>query len=688
MRHHRGLIRSRRLASLRRMIRGLGSAWCLVSIVVAQTPAPDLTSKDWRTRNEVARAMATAATLDLDAVFRALQVPEDAWSSLGLFVGLGGGRSFTAEIVSECQSEAAGSLYFVLPGDWYRIDSVDDLGIPHTSAGLAAWLLQRRPDQHDAARARWRSERLVLRSKRLAMLWLQLLAPTDDELLAAAGDAEQRSAVVQACAVLRPQALRLLQQRGDGPLQDAALLADAARDEATTGPGDESVRELLARRFLACADAQVAARLGTALQRHGVAGLRALLAAKPGSPTERQRTTAFAVLLAEKAPIPIAPMLPFLGFRDPKVLERALCALRNPEPDARTAPKLVDRLFDVLEGTDDERTAALALMVLGSLATDVPKDLAEQLLDHWDDTSPTLQPALLTTLRKLGVAQQVPFAEQAAAVQQQTAEPQDRTALCEELAARADAGAEALRSLRRATVRANLVERVAQLAAASDAERLRGWLDEPLLRTAAMHALAGKAPHLLPSFEVVQTTLTPKSKGPTADTLFVLLAHPDAAAHHAELLPHVLAVDWREKDSLDAFVAEQLKPLVPEQRIEHLARRLQNGDAFWLVQDLPTDVLLPHVRRWHDAATDDERRAKLCAELVRLGQAADEDHLRILEGIRGSRSYLTLDALEKLPRLPAPLRLAIEARIDTELGEESSYELQGLCDVLWAHRSR
>lgn len=674
------------------MLRELGSAWWLVSLVAAQTPAPDLTSKDWRTRNEVARAMAAAATLDLDAVFRALQIPEDAWSSrVGRFGGRGGGRSFTAEILSECRSEAAGSLYFVLPGDWYRIDSVDDLVIPHTSAGLAAWLLQRRPEQLDAARARWRSERLVLRSKRLAMLWLELLAPTDDEVLAAAGDAEQRSTVVQACAVLRPQALRLLQQRGDGPLQDAALLADAARDEATTGPGDESVRELLARRFLACDDAQRSARLGTALQRHGVAGLRALLAAKPGSPTERQRTTAFAVLLAEKAPIPIAPMLPFLGFRDPKVLERALCALRNPEPDPRTAPKLVDRLFDVLEGTDDERTAALALMVLGGLAADVPKDLAEQLLDHWDDTSPTLRPALLTTLRKLGVAQQVPFAEQAAAVQQQTASPEDRTALCVELAAKADCGAESLLTLRRATVRANLVEQVAQLAVATDPERLRGWLDEPLLRVAAMQAFASKAPHLLPPFEVVQatlTTLTDKGKGPTADALIVLLAHPDAAAHHAELLPHVLAVDWREKSSLDAFVAEQLKPLAPEQRIEHLARRLQNGDAFWLVQDLPPEVLLPHVRRWHDAATDDERRATLCVHLVRLGQAADEDHPRILAQIRGSRSYRTMTALEKLPRLPAPLHPAIEARIDSELGADRSYELQTFCDVLWAHRSR
>ncbi|MFO1030805.1 MAG: hypothetical protein U1F60_06990 [Planctomycetota bacterium] len=669
------------------MLRELGSAWWLVSIVAAQTPAPDLTSKDWRTRNEVARAMATAATLDLDVVFRALQVPEEGWStSVGLYGGRGGGRSFVAEILSECRVEAAGSLYFVQPGDWFSITSADDLVIPHTSAGLAVWLLQRRPEEHDAARARWRTERLVLRSYRIARLWLELLAPTDDELLAAAGDPEQRLAVVHACASLRPQSLRLLQQRGDGPLQDAALLAEAARDGANPAADDEATRNLLARRFLACQHAGTAARLGTALRRHGVPGLRALLAAKPGVPTERQRTTAFAVLLAEDVPIPIAPLLPFLGFSDPKVLERALCALRNPEPDPKTAPKLVDRLFDVLEGTDDERTAAVALMALGACAADVPKDLAEQLLEHWDDTSRTLRPALLTTLRKLGVAKQVPLAEQAAAVQQPTAEPADRTALCAELAAEADGGQKALLSLR-PTMRASLVGRVAELAALREPERLLGWLDEPTLRPVAIRALAGKAPQLLPPFEVVRTTVTPKAKALSDGALEVLLAHPDAAAHHAELLPQVLAVDWREKDSLDAFVAEQLKPMAPAQRIEHLARRLANGNAFWLVQDLPPDVLLPHVRRWHDAATDDERRDRLGAELVRLGQAADEDHLRIFAGLCGTRSYLTLEALEKLPRLPAPLRLAIEARIDAELGEEPSFELQNLCDVLWAHRS-
>ena len=103
---------------------------------------------------------------------------------------------------------------------------------------------------------------------------------------------------------------------------------------------------------------------------------------------------------------------------------------------------------------------------------------------------------------------------------------------------------------------------------------------------------------------------------------------------------------------------------------------------------LPPAVLLPHVRRWHDAATDDERRSTLCAHLVRLGQAADEDHPRILARIRGSRSHRTLAALVKLPRLAAPLRQAIEARIDTDLDAESPFELQDLCDVLWAHRSR
>lgn len=671
------------------MLRGLGSAWWLVSVVVAQTPAPDLLAKDWRERNQAARAMATAATLDLDVVFRALQLPEEGWSSQpGLYWAPRDGFDPIGMVLAECRMEANLPIWPVAKfGDWSRLVTAEDLVIPYPPARLAEWLLQQRPVLRDAVRERWRGERIVLQSRRLATLWCDLFTPSEDELLAAATDPKQRAAVVEACATARPEALRMLVLRGDGPLQDAALLADAGREASSIGD-DASVRAILAQRFLETEAPHQAATLGTMLLRHGLRSLGALLEADLESPTMRRRATALAALLADEIAIPIDGMLPFLDDRDPVVVDRALCALRNPERRQADPRKLVETLLALLETNANERTATLAMTALGVLEADVPRDLADKVLARWDGTPPSLRATMLTTLLQLGRAKDIPLADTVMALRLAPSSRLGRRLLGLELASLPDGGAEALLAIRRPSAPPEILNEIAAAIASSTPDRLIPWLAQLRLRAPAMRALAPVAPHLLPPFEEVWAGVVGRSKEVGAGALAVLFAHPDAAAHHAELLPHVLAIDWREKDSFDAFVAEQLKPLAPEQRIEHLTRRLQKGEAFWLVQDLPPAVLLPHVRRWYDAATDDDRRATLCAHLVRLGEAANEDHPRILAQIRGSRSYVTLSALEKLPRLPNPLRQAIEAQIDTSLGEESSYELLNLCDVLWAHRAR
>ena len=635
--------------------------------------------------------MATEATLDLDVVFRALQLPEEGWSSqVGLWGGGGGGsREAVAEVRAESWQVAHGP---VPPAGWlaprFPPAEVTDLVVPHPPSVLATWLVRRRPELREVVRERWRSEAVTLHSSEVAALWLDLLAPSDDELLAAAANAEQRVAIVLACRAVRPQALRMLTLRGDGPLQDAALLADASRI-ASLDPvdADESVRKILVGRFLDSEDASESAALGTLLQHHGRAGLDFVLAAEPRRPIARRRATALAVLLADQVAIPVAGMLPFLDDRDPVVVDRALCALRNPERRQADPRKLVETLLALLETTENERTATLALTALGGLEADVPRDLADKVLARWDGTPPSLRATMLTTLLQLGRAKDIPLADMVAVLRLAPSSRLGRRLLGLELAALPDGGTEALLAIRRPSAPPEILNEIAEAIASSAPDRLSPWLAQLRLRAPAMRALAPVAPQLLPSFEEVWAGVVGRSKEPGAEALSVLLKHPDAATHHIELLPHVLAIDCREKDSLDAFVADQLRPLAPEQRIEHLTRRLQNGEAFWLVQDLPPAVLLPHVRRWHDAASDDDGRSRLCAELVRLGQAADEDHPRILARIRGSRSYLTLAALEKLPSLPAPLRQSIEARIDTELGDEPSLDLQNLCDVLWAHRS-
>lgn len=99
--------------------------------------------------------MAAAPSLDLDVVFRALQVPEEEWSSqVGLWGGGGGGsREAVAEVQAESWQVAYGP---VPPAGWlaprFPPADVTDLVVPQPPSMLATWLVRRRPELRQVVR--------------------------------------------------------------------------------------------------------------------------------------------------------------------------------------------------------------------------------------------------------------------------------------------------------------------------------------------------------------------------------------------------------------------------------------------------------------------------------------------------------------------------------------------------------
>ncbi|MFN7588767.1 MAG: hypothetical protein ACK5UQ_09690, partial [Planctomycetota bacterium] len=64
------------------MRRGLASLLLFASFapfVCAQDAVQGLLAKDWRERNAAARTLAAAPTLDVDALLKVMQTPEDEW---------------------------------------------------------------------------------------------------------------------------------------------------------------------------------------------------------------------------------------------------------------------------------------------------------------------------------------------------------------------------------------------------------------------------------------------------------------------------------------------------------------------------------------------------------------------------------------------------------------------------------
>lgn len=674
------------------MRRGLASLLLFASFasfVCAQDAVQGLLAKDWRERNAAARTLAAAPTLDVDALLKVMQTPEDEWVSR---TGVYGGRPPIGDPISallaECRSEAGNPVFPVRrQNDRFPLVEPADLLIPRTPHQLAAWLLARRAEVHETVRTRWRALQVEPTNMPLAETWLSLLAPSIDDIVAAASRSPTRWSTLRACAVLQPAALRPVLLRGDVTTQSDCLLLLAGLDkDRTTARGDAELLQILANCFLQADNPRDASRLGSILHTHGVAGLQAALATKPTTATARRRVTALAALMAESRPIPIAAIAPFLDDEDSKVVERALGALRNPARDAAATNELAPRLLEQLAKTRDARWAGLYLHAVAGLGPDFPPALAPTVRGWWDQLPwRGARPHVLLAMIRLGVAEDVPLAAKLKAVCERGASNACRAAMWSELTASADGGASALLELS-PKVTDSMLDQAATAIAKADPARLAAWLAEPTLRMHALRGLAASAPDRLPPFAELQAERA-KGKQRLADELAeVQTRHPAAPEHLAEILPAILRNHPSEFGQFREFLQTHHRALPPERRMELLAEHLPVGQGWWLLQDAPASLVQTPVRTWLEASVDKQARGQLCAQLARFCDPADEE--RIVAQLATKEFHPLLPCLTTAPRLPSAVRAAVERRIDAELQADFAIHLEEAFAVLWAHRQR
>lgn len=680
------------------MRRGLASLLLLASFgsfVCAQDPIQGLLAKDWRERNAAARALAAAPTIDVDALLKVMQTPEDEWvRSVGLWGGRGGGRDPITAILLECDSEVAGRAAPALRNvDAFPLMDLIDLVIPRSAADLAGWLLQRSNTSRDHLRARWRELQIVPTNVPLARLWLRLFAPTADDAMALAALPEARKQVLQVLAAEQPALLHAIARRGAPELQDAALLADAATDfDHVVARNDKELLAVLACRFVQTPDADAASRLGNALLAHRIEGLRAALDATArgadadDAATARRRIASFAAVLARTVEIPIAPMQPFVGDADPIVVERALCALRRPARDPQAAKELAPVLFELLGNTRDPRLAAVALHALAGIGPDVPADLAQR-ARAWAKRAPWrgTMPSVLLALSRLGQDADVLLANRFRALNEAGTTQQCRDALWEALASQPDAGAKSLLALKPKPADF-ILSSVAIAAAAAEPDRLRDWLAEPRLRLHAISALAAKAPARLPPFRELFDGLDKVAKANRRDLLEALVRHPDASDHAADLVQALLPTTVIDHGPVGDFLRKHHRLLPVATRIDALRGGLSDGVGWWLVADAAPADVLPLLRACFDECTDIAKRSEFARQLVHFGDRDDQD--RICAQLATDRTYGTLEALRDAKQLPPALRDAVERHIDTKLRAEHPFGIEDAFAVLWAHRQR
>lgn len=665
------------------------------SFVCAQDPVQGLLAEDWRERNAAARKLAAAPTLDVDALLKVMQTPEDEWvGNVGIAFGLGGDRDPITAILLECDSEVARRVVPALRNvDVVPLVDPVDLVTPRSAADLAGWLLQRSNTPREHLRARWRELQIAPTNVPLARLWLRVFAPTEDDAMAFAARPEAQQHVLQVLAAEQPALLHAIARRGAPELQDAALLADAATGfNHVVARNDAELLAVLASRFVQTTDANVAARLGKALLAHRIEGLRAALAAAArdddaaDAATARRRIASFAAVLARTVEIPIAPMQPFVGDEDPIVVERALCALRRPARDPQAAKELAPVLFELLGNTRDPRLAAVALHALAGIGPDVPADLAQR-ARAWAKRTPWrgTMPSVLLALSRLGQDDDVLLANRFRALNEAGATEQCRDALWEALANQPDAGAKSLLALRPRPA-PHLLERVATAAAAVEPDRLRDWLTEPRLRLPAISGLAAKAPARLPPFKELFDELDKVAKINRGDLLGVLVRHPDAADHAADLVRATLSITEADYGPIRDFLGNHHRRLPVAARIDALRGRLSKGERWWLVADAAPGDVLPLLRACFDECTDMVKRSEFARQLVHFGDRDDQD--RICAQLATDRAYGPLEALRDARQLTPALRDAVERHIDTKLRAEHPFGIEDAFAVLWAHRQR
>ena len=675
------------------MRRGLASLLLFASFgpfVCAQDPIQGLLAKDWRERNAAARTLAAASTLDVDALLKVMQTPEDdEWvSSTGVYGGRHAIHDPIAALLAECRSEAGNPVFPVgRQNDRFPLVEPTDLVIPRTPHQLAAWLLARRAEVHETVRTRWQALQVEPTNMPLAETWLSLLAPSIDDIVASASHPNTRWATLRACAVLQPATLRPVLLRGDVTTQSDCLLLLAGLDkDRTTARGDAELLRVLANCLVQTEQPGDASRLGSVLRTHGVAGLQAALGAGPKSATSRRRVTALAAILAATHPIPIADIAPFLDDEDSKVVERALGALRHPARDAAAAHALAPRLIERLTKTSDGRWAALYLHAIAGLGPDCPTALSATLRGWWDRLPwRGARPSVLLAMIRLGVAGDVPLAAKLEVLGERSASDACRDAVWSELAASTDGGAAALLALT-PKVEGRLLDQAASVVAKVDPSRLKTWLAEPTLRMHALRGLAAGARDRLPPFAELQAERANGNQRAADELAEILTEHPAASEHLDDILSAILRNHPSEFGRFQKFLQAHHRALPPERRMELLAEHLPLGQGWWLLQDAPASLVLEPVRQWLAASRDAQARGQLCAQLARFCDPADDE--RIVAQLAAKEFHPLLRPLATAPQMSAAVRAAVERRIDAELQAEFAVHLEEAFAVLWAHRQR
>lgn len=648
--------------------------------LAAQAPSvDDLLADDWRVRNEAARALAEADSLDPLALVRVMQTEWRGYLPTYARYGGRGGRFTPTEprsvVLHRANDELVGPRTSSLA--WIEdLHDANELVVPWHPHDLASWLLRRRAELPDLPTT------IAPTSVPLARAWLQLERPGIDELLA--GFANEATAGVLAPALwLQGESgrtmLRTLLCRDALPARRAVL--QLGKPELVAGPDE---LQALAHQCLHDPEQGERRQAGTLLLQ--VADRRAAAAALVAACTEgtdtRRRALGLLCLLDADA-APAAPTLLAHVGSDRTSRHRALVALATVEVPAALRGEAAQSLFSLLKSTGERTTRLLALDALGNCGDGVDAAMRRELQAMLSDPPfPDVEARLLGCLRLLGAVPELPTAAKASIAAKQHATTATWLALADD----GIAGAKALARL--------LVDRVEGVDRAAVAERLvttaphvvEQWLDgnDSTLQQIALAALRATRPADGVSSEKLAAMLD--REPPVADAAIAWLAERADARRFA---PDVFA---KTVESTNGWMPEacidfaRSVDLPAAQKLDMLAPVLRRGFGWQAVRGFDAAVLRTDCRRWLRDTEDPDIRARLLGELCRAGLENDED-IAMVRAAWGTARFELLDGLLHGPSLPPPIRADVEAVFDErrEPGAITSIDWQAR-QVLLAHR--
>ncbi|MBI5849775.1 MAG: hypothetical protein HZB39_01850 [Planctomycetes bacterium] len=546
-------------------------------------------------------------------------------------------------------------------GDWWqhpqpRVTSAAHLVVPWNPRGLAAWLIEQRPECH-ASRP---DLHLTLDGDRMARVWLLLAAPMEAQIRSALADPDTGRHVARAL-----QQLDRIQLLCDGLATGDVLTRRhvLALDEAKLLDRDDCLAAAV-ELMLHDKDEEVANHVAQLVEKIGNRGITALVAALHDLDADASALARWFGMLcrSQDSSAAHAFALAHVADEDPRCRHRALYVLGKAPIAASLQADAAKRLCMVLERTADRDTQLLAFDALGQCGAGVTPEQRQWLIAMLEQPPERgVQARALGCLQMLGAASEVPLETKRSVAR--TAFPTTATLLA--LADEGEPAANAVESLLARYPPGVDTQVVANRFARTAPGVLRDWLSGPpsRMQIAALVALRSMEPDSgVSTARLIEELAT--ARGYFRNHFIAWLTErEDLGEQAAQVFTWMAAQRGAELPACCKAFAEQ-HALPTPRMLEILGPLLRQGYAWELLRDDDRAAARAACREACDLAKDPATRARLAGALSKLGLETELDIEIVLAALDGEDALWVLDDIGNAPHLPPRVRSQIEGRLD------------------------